>query len=83
MVAPPALTLFALYPYLNARPQIVGFVLLAVTVLVWRERLSPWWLLPVFVTWVNVHGTWLYGVLVLGLLVVAEAVKNLVRHSCF
>ncbi len=76
VVAPPALTLFALYPYLNARPQIVGFVLLAVTVLVWRDRLSPWWLLPVFVTWVNVHGTWLYGVLVLGLLVVAEAVDT-------
>ena len=76
VLAPPAITLYVLFPYLNARPQIAGFVLLAVTVLVWRERLSPWWLLPVFVTWVNVHGTWLYGVLVLGLLVVAEAIDT-------
>lgn len=74
VVAPPALTLFALFPFLNARPQLAGFALLAVTVLVWREGASPWWLLPVFVTWINVHGTWLYGVMVLGLLVAAEVV---------
>ncbi|MFM7064455.1 MAG: hypothetical protein ACKO04_13320, partial [Actinomycetes bacterium] len=83
VVAPPAVALFALYPYLNARPQVAGFVLLALTVVVWRERRSPWWLVPVFVTWVNVHGTWLYGLLVLGLLVVAEAVdaRRLARRA--
>ncbi len=76
VVAPPAVALFALDPYLNARPQVAGFVLLALTVVVWRERRSPWWLVAVFLTWVNVHGTWLYGLLVLGLLVVAEAVDT-------
>ena len=74
VVAPPALTLFTLFPFLNTRPQLAGFLLLGVTVLVWREGRSAWLLVPVFATWVNVHGTWLYGVMVLGLLVVAEAV---------
>ena len=33
--------------------------------MVWNEERSPWWLVPIFAIWVNVHGSWLYGVVVL------------------
>jgi len=62
--------------FLTARPHLPGFLLLGVTVLVVRERRSPWWLVPVFATWVNLHGTWFYGLLVLGLLVVCDAMDR-------
>jgi hypothetical protein len=63
---------------LSPRPQLVGFVLLAVTVSAWlrtAEDLRPrWWLLPVGWLWACSHGTWVVGVsigaaVVLGLLV--------------
>jgi hypothetical protein len=45
-------------------------------VLVWHEERSPWWQLPILMIWVNVHGSWLYGVLVLGALAVARAIDD-------
>jgi hypothetical protein len=76
LVVPVALTLMCLPLFLTGRPHLIGFVLLAAMALVWRERRSPWWLVPVFAVWVNVHGTWSYGLIVLGLFVVSEAVDE-------
>lgn len=76
VVAPCVLALFSTYVFLNARPHLVGFLLLALAVLVWLEERPAWWLLPIFVVWVNVHGTWLYGVLVLVALGVARAIDD-------
>ncbi|MGB6056646.1 MAG: hypothetical protein WBF71_00170 [Microthrixaceae bacterium] len=70
------LTWFCLISFISARPHLPGFVLLALTVLVWKERRSAWLLLPIFAIWVNVHGTWLYGLAVLGMFVVAEAIDE-------
>ena len=51
---------------LSPRPQVVGFVLLAVSVGVWlrteRDLRLRWWLLPLTWLWACVHGTWVYGV---------------------
>jgi len=76
VVVPVSCAFITLMPFLTARPHLPGFLLLGLTVLVARERRSPWWLVPVFATWVNVHGTWFYGLLVLGLLVVCNAVDR-------
>lgn len=71
-----SLVLVILLPWMNARPHLGGFVLLGLALVVWRERRSPWWLTVIFAVWVNVHGTWLYGLLALGLLWVAEVLDT-------
>ncbi|MCB1258107.1 MAG: hypothetical protein KDB26_13420 [Microthrixaceae bacterium] len=76
IVVPTVLATVCVMPFLNSRPQLPGFILLALTVLIWNERRSPWWLVPVFAAWVNVHGTWLYGIAILGLFGVAELVEQ-------
>lgn len=73
---PAAVVLALLMPYLNGRPHLPAFVLLAAALVVWRERRSPWWMLGLFAVWVNVHGTWLYGIAVLALLWMAEAIDD-------
>lgn len=83
VVLPAACAFVALMPFLNARPQLPGYLLLALAVLVVHERRAPWWLVPVFTAWVNVHGTWMYGLAVLGLLLGAQAVdrRRIDRHQ--
>lgn len=76
VVLPAVLALVCVLPFLSGRPHLAGFVLLATTLLVWREHRSAWWLVPLFAVWVNVHGSWLYGIAVLGLLAVARAVDE-------
>ncbi len=76
VVLPAACAFITLLPFLNGRPQLPGYLLLAATVLVVKERKAPWWLLPVFLAWVNVHGTWMYGLAVLAVLLGAEAVDR-------
>jgi hypothetical protein len=73
-VLPPTVTLVILLPFLNGRPHLAGFVCLALALVVWRERLAPWWLVALFAVWVNVHGSWLYGIGVLVLLGVADSI---------
>ena len=76
VVVPAALTVMCVFQFLSGRPHLLGFVLLAAALVVWQERRSPWWLVPVFAVWVNSHGSWLYGLVVLGLFVVADAVDE-------
>lgn len=76
VLVPTVLAGLCLLPFLNSRPHLPGLVLLAVTLVVWGERRSPWWLVPVFATWVNLHGTWLYGLAVLALFVAVDAIDD-------
>jgi hypothetical protein len=59
---------------LSERPQLISFVLLAVTVGAWWKTagdLKPrWWLVPLTFIWACSHGLWGVGVLI-GLIVVA------------
>ena len=51
---------------LSPRPQVIGFILLAVSLAAWlrtdHDGRLRWWLIPLTWLWANVHGTWLYGV---------------------
>lgn len=76
VVVPSSLTMMCMVEFLNARPHLVAFVLLGVAVLVLNRHWSPWWMVPVFAVWVNVHGSWSYGLGVVGLLVVARLVDE-------
>lgn len=75
-LVPPALALLTFLPFLTPRPHLAGYVLLAAVLVVWRERMSPWWVVPAFAAWVNLHGTWTYGVVALGLLAAASALDS-------
>lgn len=75
-VVPTTLALFCVFQFLNGRPHLAGYLLLAVTLVVWREARSPWWMVALFAVWVNVHGSWLYGVAVLVLFGVARAIDD-------
>ena len=59
---------------LSERPQLVSFVLLAVTVGAWwktaRDLRARWWLAPMTLLWASSHGLWGVGVLI-GLAVIA------------
>jgi hypothetical protein len=59
---------------LSERPQLISFVLLAVTVGAWWKTacdLRPrWWLVPITLLWACSHGLWGVGVLI-GLAVIA------------
>lgn len=76
VVVPVVLTFVCVFDFLNGRPHLPGFLLLAASVWIWRDERSPWWQLPLFAIWVNLHGSWLYGLLVLGALAVARAVDD-------
>jgi hypothetical protein len=71
---------------LSERPQLVSFVLLAVTVGAWWKTagdLKPrWWLAPMTFVWACSHGMWGVGVLI-GLAVVAGLAldRRLDRHT--
>lgn len=75
-VLPAALALFCVFQFLSGRPHLAGYLLLALALLVWNEERSPWWLVPIFAVWVNMHGSWLYGVVVLVLFGLARAVDD-------
>jgi hypothetical protein len=70
---------------LNPRPQLVSFVLFAMTVLAWygtaRDRQPRWWLVPVFWLWACSHGLWALGLALGGLVLVALAMDAAKRHT--
>ncbi|MFZ4519906.1 MAG: hypothetical protein ACOYOP_16065 [Microthrixaceae bacterium] len=76
VLVPVSLVVLCLLPFLTPRPHLAGFLLLALALVVVGERRSAWWLVPVLATWVNVHGTWLYGLVVLALLCASDVIDG-------
>lgn len=77
LVAAPvvALALIGSSAGLSARPQVISYLLVAVTVGAWqaaRSGRTPWWLIPVTWLWATCHGMWPVG-LVIGAIAVAGA----------
>ena len=60
----------------NERPQILGFLALALIALVLQEQRSSWWLVPLFAAWVNVHGSFPLGVAFVGAMIVLRVVST-------
>jgi hypothetical protein len=54
------------------RPFMVGLICFALTALAMEDRLDPRWLVPIFWVWVNSHGSFPLGVLLLVLSVVGR-----------
>ena len=67
LVAAPvaALALLGSSSGLSARPQVVSYLLVAVTVAAWlgaaRSARAPWWLVPLTWVWACCHGMWPLG----------------------
>ena len=83
-----ALTLFGLFacsPVLGVRPQMLSFLL--VSVLLWilerseANRKSLWWIPFIFVLWVNLHGAYAAGVLILMIFTLAAFAHSWRAHD--
>lgn len=48
-----------------SRPYMLGLILLATTLVIVREGRRPLWLVPIFWLWVNSHGSWPLGLVLL------------------
>lgn len=72
-------SLVGAYGGLTERPQLAGFVLLAVAVGAWwrtaLDQKPRWWLVPMTWLWACFHGLWIVGIAV-GLVVVAGLVLD-------
>ena len=70
---------------LNPRPQLVSFVLFAVTVHAWcamaTDRRPRWWLPLLFWFWAGSHGLWTFGLLVSAVILVAIFADPAMRPS--
>ena len=66
------LTILGAAASLNPRPQLVSFVLFALTLYAWwrttQDRRPRWWLVPLFWLWGCSHALWTFGI-ALGLLI--------------
>jgi hypothetical protein len=70
-----ALSLWVAVPYLGARTQLItllGIALLSWILKRWQDgkRSVRWWIPPLFLLWANLHGGFVAGLLVLGLVIV-------------
>jgi hypothetical protein len=73
-------------PNLTPRSQMATFVFVAVTgyllyLYKWRQIDRLWWLPLVFVLWVNLHGGYIAGFMLLGAFIAGEALSNLLHLS--
>ena len=75
-----ALAILGTTESLSPRPQLVGFVALAVVVGAWlrsaEDGKARWWLVPVMWLWASSHGTWVAGVSVSAAVVVGMVLDH-------
>lgn len=74
-----SLSLWVALPYLGARTQLVTLLGLALLLWIlkrWRDGndFLSWWIPPLFLLWANVHGGFVVGLLVLGLVIVTTSI---------
>ena len=74
-----AISLWVALPYLGARTQFVtllGLALLSWILTRWREGSASvrWWIPPLFFVWANLHGGFVAGLVLLGLVITTTAI---------
>src|SRR5512139_1502460 len=73
-------------PNLTPRSQMATFVFVAMLGYIlflykWRQLDRLWWLPLIFVLWVNMHGGYIAGFMLLGVFIVGEAISNVLHLS--
>jgi hypothetical protein len=73
------LSLWVALPYLGARTQLITLLGLALLVLLltrWQAGLVSvrWWIPPLFLLWANLHGGFMAGLFLLGLIIITTTV---------
>jgi hypothetical protein len=73
------LSLWVALPYLGARTQLVTLLGLALLLWIlkrWQDSNNSlsWWIPPLFLLWANLHGGFVVGLMVLGLLIVVTSI---------
>ncbi len=67
----------------NERPQMLAFLFIATVLVLVENRRPTWWLVPMFLVWVNWHGSWLIGLVVVSGSVFARELGDKVTfHRC-
>lgn len=57
-------------PFIDVRPHLYTLLCFSLLLILLLERRpSLWWLIPLFVVWVNLHGGFFFGLMALGILV--------------
>ena len=80
-------TLFGLSAYAGAvnwteRPNILSFLLFAITlVLIEKRGRAIWWFVPLAALWANLHGMVLVGIGLVGLLALSETLKVVLKRT--
>lgn len=79
------LVLASLATHLLARPHVLAMPLLAIWVIqcvsaVEQNRVPAWWLVPLMILWANLHGSFIVGILLIGVFAV-EALSLSDRHA--
>jgi hypothetical protein len=63
-----ALAMLTISPGLSMRPQVLSYLLVAVTAAAWlatrEDRRVRWWLVPLTWVWAMVHGMWPVGIII-------------------
>lgn len=75
------LTALLAVPYLNPRPVLFSYVLLALVVLVERSPQLRWTLPLIFYTWASLHGSWVIGAGYLALSVLEQRDYRRIRSE--
>lgn len=76
------LTALLAVPYLNPRPVVFSYVLLAIVILIERHPKLRWALPMVFLVWASLHGSWVIGAGYLALSVVErKEYKRIAREA--
>lgn len=74
------LTAFSGMEYWNVRPNLVSYVLFALTLTFVRSRgRQIWWVVPIMALWANMHGMFLLGIGLVLLVATTEGLKVALR----
>jgi hypothetical protein len=80
-----AVAILAASPGMSMRPQVISYLLIAVTTAAWldtrRDGRARWWLVPLAWVWAMAHGMWPVGIIIGAVALVGLALDRAVTHK--